>query len=345
MYKNNHRQVLVTGGTGFLGSHCVLQLLNQGFKVRTSLRNLNKKEGVLAMLQNQGARSLENLSFVEADLAKDDHWDKAAEGCDYILHVASPFPFKMPKDESELIKPAVNGTLRVLKAASKTEVRRVVLTSSFAAVGYSHKDFSKPITEEDWTNPQDKNLSAYTKSKTLAEKVAWEYIQNVDSTLELAVICPRYILGPSLGTNLTTSLTAMKQLFDGTMKATPNISYGIVDVRDVADLHIRAMTDENAKNQRFLASSGPEMSFHEIALFLKEKLGEQAKKVTTRVYPNWLIRLVALFNPAAKGIAPHLGKTLVSNNHKATRLLGWQPRSNQEAILASIDSILAVDKV
>jgi len=345
MHKNSHKQVLVTGGTGFLGAHCVLQLLNQGFKVRTSLRTLEKKEAIIATLQKHRVKSLKFLSFVEADLAKDDNWDNAAEGCDYVLHVASPFPFKMPKNENEVIKPAVNGTLRVLKAASRMGVRRVVLTSSFAAVGYSHKDFSKPITEENWTNPQEKNLSAYTKSKTLAEKVAWDYIKNVDSTLELAVICPRYILGPSLGTNLTTSLTAMKQLFDGTMKATPNISYGIVDVRDVADLHIRAMTDENAKNQRFLASSGPEISFHEIALFLKEKLGEQAHKVTTKVYPNWLVRLAALFNPAARGIAPHLGKTLVSNNQKAIKLLGWQPRSNQEAILASIDSILAVDRI
>ncbi|MEL7251477.1 MAG: aldehyde reductase [Bacteroidota bacterium] len=334
--------VLVTGGSGFLGIHCVFQLLEQGYQVRTTTRSLKRKEEVIDTLKEAGVTNLEQLTFVEADLGRDDNWTEACTGCDYVLHVASPFPFKMPKDENELIKPAVEGTLRVLRAASSAGVKRVVLTSSFAAIGYSHKDSSLVLTEEHWTDANDVTISAYVKSKTLAERAAWNFVATDNGGMELTTICPRFILGPSLGNRFTTSLTVLQQLFDGSMRATPKVSYGIIDVRDVADLHLRAMTHPEAKGQRFLASSGDPMSFPEIARFIKAELGHEAQLVTTRVYPNWLIRLMAPFNPAAKGIAPNLGKRLISQNDKASKLLGWQPRSREEAILASIRSIQAL---
>ena len=177
---NSDKLVLVTGGTGFIGVHCILQLLNKGFKVRTSIRSLKRENEVFAMLNyGGGVKTVENLSFIEADLSKDTNWDEAAKNCDYILHIASPVPLNMPKDEKEVISPAVEGTLRILKAAKNAGVKRVVLTSSFAAVGYSHKDANTLITEENWTDPNDKNLSAYIKSKTLAEIAAWDFIRQM----------------------------------------------------------------------------------------------------------------------------------------------------------------------
>ncbi|MEM9722608.1 MAG: aldehyde reductase [Bacteroidota bacterium] len=341
MDKNSDITVLVTGGTGFLGAHCVYQLLSQGYRVKTTLRSRSKEQGLVETLQTAGIGSLDHFQCIEADLTKDAHWEEALQECIYVLHVASPFPLKMPKDENELITPAVEGTLRVLRAARNSGVKRVVLTSSFAAIGYTHKDESIPITEEMWTDPSDKNISAYVKSKTLAERAAWDFMEKEGKEMELSVICPRFILGPSLGNRFTTSLTVIRQIFEGSMKATPNVSYGIIDVRDVADLHIRAMTHPNAVNQRFLATSGDPMTFNEIALFIKEKFGDKAQNVTTKVYPNWMVRMMAPFNPAARGIVPHLGKRLVTINDKATKMMDWEPRSKEEAILASVESILA----
>lgn len=343
MDQQKDRLVLVTGGSGFLGAHCVLQLLQQGYRVRSTIRNMNREAEVREMIKNGGAPSLENLSFMKADLSKDENWEAAVRDCDFVLHVASPFPIKMPKDENELIRPAVDGTLRVLNAASKMGVKRVVLTSSFAAIGYGKKNLKEKFTEVDWTDPNDSNISAYVKSKTLAEQAAWDFMEKDGGGMELAVINPRYILGPALGRNFTTSLTAMKQIFDGSMKRLPNVGYGIVDVRDVADLHIRAMQHPEAKGQRFLASNDEPVSFPEIAQLLRDKLGDKARNVSTKVFPNWLVRVAALFNPVARGIAPVLGKRLVSSSDKAKNTLGWTLRSSEEAILASVDSIMKAE--
>jgi dihydroflavonol-4-reductase len=333
------KTVLVTGGTGFVGIHCIVQLLQQGYSVKTTLRSLNRKEEVINMLINNGLSSFDNITYVEADLSKDAHWAEAVSGCTYVLHVASPIGLQRPKHDDEFIKPAVEGTLRVLKAAQKAGVKRVVLTSSFGAVGYSHTDVTKPITEESWTNPNDRSLSAYLRSKTLAELAAWDFIAKSGNGMELSVINPVGIFGPTPGPDLSGGLEIIKRLLTGSMKACPNISFGIVDVRDVADLHLRAMVHTSANNQRFLALSGDILLLHDIALLLKSKLGDRAKKVTTKIAPDWIVRVLAMFNPALKEVAGQLGKNKYASNEKAKKLLGWQPRNHEEAIIAAAESL------
>ena len=337
---SEQKQVLVTGGTGFVGVHCILQLLNNGHRVKTTLRTMKRQDEVLDMLRNGGAQGLERLSFIEADLSQDKNWQEATEGCAYVLHVASPIGLNVPNDESEMIRPAVDGTLRVLRAAKQSGVRRVVLTSSFAAVGYSHNDPNTLITEECWTDPNEKHLAAYLKSKTLAERAAWDFMQKEGGDLELAVVNPTAIFGPTLGRDLSSAFELLKQLMDGTLKAVPQISFGVVDVRDVADLHLRAMTNPQAKGQRFLAISGEPITFPAMAKFIREKFGSAANKVSTKVLPNFVVRIAALFSPAAKTIAPQLGRSKRASNAKAKQLLGWAPRSNEEAIAASVESML-----
>ncbi|MEO1712605.1 MAG: NAD-dependent epimerase/dehydratase family protein [Bacteroidota bacterium] len=297
---------------------------------------------MLEDLRAAGTENLDQLQLVEADLTQDDPWDAAVAGCQYILHVASPFPYKMPKDEEELVRPAVEGTLRVLRAAGKHAVQRVVMTSSFAAVGYTYTQVNRLINEDDWTNPDDPEITAYTKSKTLAERAAWDYVQQTDPSLELAVICPRFILGPSMGSRFTTSLSVIQDLVSGKLKRLPQVGYGIIDVRDVADLHLRAMSHPQAGNERFLATTDGLMTLKDIALFLKQELGAAADPISTQEYPNWVVRLAAWFDPVARGVAPHLGKALLSKNDKASRLLGWNPRTKEEAILAAVKSIQQV---
>jgi nucleoside-diphosphate-sugar epimerase len=331
---------LVTGGNGFVGSYCILQLLQKGYRVRTTIRSLNKKEEVIEMLKTGGITSFDNLEFIETDLTQEDNWDNAVKDCDYALHVASPIYLRIPKDENEMIKPAVEGTLRVLKAAKKAGVKRVVMTSNFGAVGYSHKDRSKLITEESWTDPNEKGLSTYNKSKVLAERAAWDFIKNEGDDLELSVINPMGIFGPSLSSKLSSGFELLRNIMDGSMKALPNITLGIVDVRDVADLHIRAMTNPDAKGERFLALAGGTMSLYQVALLLKNKMPDVAKNVSTKTLPEWKVRLAAWFNPKAKALVPLINIYRNASNEKAKKILGWRPHSNEEAILASAESMV-----
>jgi nucleoside-diphosphate-sugar epimerase len=275
---------------------------------------------------------------VQADLQKEAGWAQAVMGCEYVLHVASPFPLGAPRHEDDLILPAREGALRVLRAARDAGVRRVVLTSSFAAVGYGHKNRRAPYDERDWTN-LGAPLSAYVKSKTLAERAAWDFIARDGGSLELAVINPTAVFGPVLGEDFSTSIQILKAMLDGAIPANPRLQFGVVDVRDVADLHLRAMTDPAAKGERFLALAGAAMSLAQIARVLKDNLGTLAARVPTREVPDWLVRLSALRNPAVREILPQLGQQKSASNEKARRLLGWQPRSNEEAILATARSL------
>jgi dihydroflavonol-4-reductase len=332
--------VLVTGGSGFLGAHSILQLLNAGYRVRTTVRSLKREADVRAMLKAGGAEPGEALSFVTANLMEDAGWSQAVAGCDFVLHVASPFPPSQPKNEDELIIPAREGALRVLRAARNEGVKRVVLTSSFAAISYGSSSTNKTFTEEDWTNLNSDHLSPYVKSKTLAERAAWDFIAREGGALELAVVNPVGIFGPVLGGDYSTSIQIVQRLMDGAVPGCPRLFFGIVDARDVADLHVRAMTNPAANGQRFLAVAGDSMSIQQIALVLKRRLGNAARRVPTRVLPDWLVRLVSLADPTVAQFIPELGKIKHATNAKARELLDWTPRSNEEAIVATAESLL-----
>ncbi|MCE1253460.1 MAG: aldehyde reductase [Anaerolineae bacterium] len=335
-----NEKVLVTGGTGFVAGHCILQLMQKDYRVMTSLRDLSRREEVINMLKFGGLTSFTNLDFVKADLSKDENWDAAVKDCDFVLHVASPIHLAVSKDENSYIKPAVEGTLRVLRAARDAGVKRVVLTSNFGAVGYSHKDKSTLITEAEWTNPEEKGLSAYNKSKTLAERAAWDFIQREGGPLELSTVNPMAIFGPALSPVLSSGFDLIKGILDGSTKAIPNMILGIVDVRDVADLHIRAMIAPAAKGERFLALAGGVLSLPEIAVLLKNQLGDRGKKISTLRLPDWVVDVAALFSPQARALAPQLSMYKNASNEKARSLLGWTPRTNEEAIFATLDSMI-----
>lgn len=332
--------VLVTGGSGFIAAHCILRLLAAGYDVRTTVRSLKRESEVRAMLKAGGADPGTRLSFAEADLLQDDGWAAAVRGCQYVLHVASPLPPGVPKHENDLIIPAREGTLRVLGAARDAGVKRVVQTSSYAAIGYGHPEMNRPFNELDWTNPDGNDVTAYTKSKTLAERAAWDFMAREGGGLELAVVNPVVVFGPVLGADYSTSILLVKKLLDGAFPGVPKLWIGIVDVRDVADLHLRAMTDLKAKGERFLAVAGDFMPLREIALVLKQRLGAAARKVPTRELPNWMVRLAALKDPAVKLITPELGKKKNATGAKARQMLGWTPLSNEDAILATAESLL-----
>jgi nucleoside-diphosphate-sugar epimerase len=332
--------ILVTGGSGFIGSHCILQLLAAGHGVRTTVRSLEREADVRAMLKEGGAEPGDRLSFSAADLEKDAGWSEAVAGCEHVLHVASPFPASIPKHEDELIVPAREGALRVLRAARDAGVKRVVLTSSFAAIGYGRRPRETPFDETCWTDPDGDGVLPYVKSKTLAERAAWDFIAGEGGDLELSVVNPVGVFGPVLGPDYSTSILLVQRLMDGAMPGCPQLSFGTVDVRDVADLHIRAMTRSAAKGERFLAVASEFLSIHDIARVLKGRMGASAKRVPTRQLPNWLVRLAALRDPAVKQILPELGKRKNSTNEKARRMLGWAPRSNEEAILATAESLV-----
>jgi nucleoside-diphosphate-sugar epimerase len=332
--------VLVTGGSGFIASHTILQLLATGYKVRATVRSPGREADARALLRAGEAEPGDRLSFVATDLVSDTGWPAAVAGCEFVLHIASPFPSTVPKDENDLIVPAREGALRALRAARDAGVKRVVMTSSFAAIGYGHPQQEAPFTEKDWTNPSGADVMPYTKSKTLAERAAWDFIEREGAGLELAVVNPVGVFGPVLGPDFATSILIVQKFLDGLMPGVPRMCFGVVDVRDVADLHLRAMTNPAARGERFLAVAGDFMWLMEIAQVLKARLGEAARRVPTRQLPNWLVRLARFKDPAVKQIIPELGKWKNATSEKAQKVLGWTPRSREESIVATAESLV-----
>lgn len=336
--------VLVTGGSGFIGSHAILQLLQAGHDVRTTVRDLSREPDVRAMLAVGGIESAPNLEFVAADLTMDAGWDAAVGGCDYILHVASPFPAAPPDHENDLIVPARDGALRVLRAARDAGVGRVVLTSSFAAIGYGHPPQTQPFDETTWTRLDGRAVTPYTKSKAIAERAAWDFMEREGGDMELTVVNPVAVFGPVLAADYSTSIMLIQRLMEGAMPGLPDLAFGVVDVRDVVDLHLRAMTDPAAAGERFLSIAGDRaLSIAEMAEILRRELGAAASKVPTRQLPSWLVRIVGLWDPQVRSIAPELGRHKHATDAKARRVLGWEPRSAEAAIVATAESLIEME--
>ncbi|HEX8123646.1 MAG TPA: aldehyde reductase [Solirubrobacteraceae bacterium] len=331
--------VLVTGGSGFIGAHCIKRLHADGYRVRTTVRSLEREAEVRGMVGDGP------LEFAVADLNDDAGWAEAVAGCAYVLHVASPFPLGVPKHEDELIVPARDGALRVLRAARDAGVRRVVLTSSFAAIGYGHDDTEQVADERRWTDVAGPNVGAYAKSKTLAERAAWDFVESEGGSLELAAVNPVAVLGPLLGPDASTSVELVKRLIDGSMPGTPKVAFGIVDVRDVADLHVRAMTAPEAAGERFLAIGEDFRWASELAEWLREALPERAKKIPKRALPNVLVRVASVFDGSLRQLVPELGRRKRATNEKARTVLGWRPRTDREATVATAESLLALGLV
>lgn len=338
-------KVLVTGGSGFIGVHTILQLLNAGHEVRATVRNLQREPEVRAMLKEGGIEAGDRLTFAAADLESDAGWPEAVAGCEFVHHIASPFPSTVPDDENELIRPASEGALRVLRVSRDAGVKRVVMTSSFAAIGYGHRQRETAFTESDWSDTGSPDMQPYPKSKTLAERAAWDFIAREGGNLEFSVVNPVAVFGPVLGSDVSPSVLIVRMMLNRTLPALPRIYFGTVDVRDVADLHLRAMTHPAAKGERFLAVAGSFLSMREIALILKQNLGEAASKVPTWQMPDWMVRVAALSGGPIKGVVPELGKRKNATSAKAQRVLGWQPRSAEEAVIATAESLFKLGLV
>lgn len=341
MTNTDHKKtVLVTGGSGFIAMHCILKLLDAGYTVKTTVRSLSREAEVRAMLGVGGVVPGYHLSFIAADLGKDAGWAEAVAGCHYVLHVASPTPVNTYKHEDEMIIPAREGVLRVLRAAARAGVKRVVLTSSFGAIAFGHpKSRRTPFTEKDRTIT-DSSTPAYQKSKALAEQAAWEFIGKEGGDMELSVVNPVAVLGPVLGPDFSHSIQITRRMLDGEVAACPKISSCYIDVRDVADLHLLAMTHPKARGERFLATTGKALSMLDVAKVLKSHLGAAAAKVPSKEIPDWLMHMLALRNPSIKLLLPMLGRYMQASGDKAKSLLGWAPRPNEEAIADTAESLI-----
>ena len=325
--------VLVTGGTGFIAQHCILALLGKGYRVRTTIRTASRE----AEVRKYVGVSDDRLTFAICDLNTDDGWMAAAAGCAYAIHPASPTPSGEQVREEDWIKPAVDGNLRVLRAARAAGVKRVVITSAFGAIGVGHAPRERPFDETDWSD-LDAKLAPYQRSKTMSERASWEFIAREGRGLELAAVNPTAVLGPALGPDHSHSIEIIKSLLNG-LPGCPKLNSGYVDVRDVADLHLRAMIDPAANGERFIAIAGESMWMIDVAKVLRERLGAAAGKVPKRTLPNWFVKLAAMRNKKLKAIVPLLGVRLDATSAKARRVLGWAPRSREDAIVAAAESL------
>jgi nucleoside-diphosphate-sugar epimerase len=324
--------VLVTGATGFIAMHCIVQLLEQGYRVRGTARSRDREAGLrrsLAEHVDPGDR----LEIVEADLTHDDGWPEAVAGCRYVLHVASPIPRTPPKHEDDLIVPAREGALRVLRAAADAGVERVVMTSSMAAISYGVERRGRVFTEDDWSNPDSPKIPPYEKSKTLAERAAWDFVASLpeERRLELVTINPGLVLGPVLDADWGTSGEVVRKLMKREFPGCPNMSWAPVDVRDVAAAHVAAMTTPGAGGKRFLCAIEPHTML-EIAQVLERHFGERGYRIPTRKLPSFVVRIVALFDRTARLGLANLDDPIQVDNSRIESVLSWKPRPFEEMV-------------
>ena len=337
MAEGDGKTVLVTGGSGYLGGWCVVELLRRGFRVRTTVRNPAREPEVRAAVGTQ-VDPHHDLSVHAADLISDEHWPQAIEGCDYVLHVASPLPESQPKDPDELIVPAREGTLRVLRAALDSGIQRLVLTSSVAAIRGGNEGLGRTLDEAVWTDLDAPGLTPYVQSKTIAERAAWDIAAERGMRERVAAVNPGVIIGPLLSDDRSTSLQTIERLLNG-MPAMPRLGFSFVDTRDVVDLQIRAMTAEAAGGERFIAVT-QFLWMAEVAGILRQRLGPAASKVPTRVAPDLLVRAMALFDGGIRSFRSSLGKRTDYDTAKARERLGWSPRPIEDTIAQAAESLV-----
>jgi dihydroflavonol-4-reductase len=320
--------VLVSGGSGYIAGFLIRQLVAEGWMVHTTVRDLANESAVRKLLAVDDSR----LRFFAADLNADAGWAEAMAGCSHVAHLASPLPSRVPKHADELIVPARDGALRALRAAKAAGAKRFVMTSSVAAISYGRGRGVHHFTEADWTDPSRPGISAYIQSKTIAERAARDWMAREGGTMEYCSICPSVVLGPVWGRDYSSSVVIVRKLLDGSLGACPDIGFGVVDVRDVADLHVRALKAPGMAGERFIAS-GRFMKLREIADVLRAELGAQAHKVTTRNVPDWLVRVMALFNPLARAVVGELGSVRNQDASHAKAVLGWETRPVEQSIV------------
>lgn len=331
-------KVLVTGGTGYVGGWAIVALLERGYDVRTTVRSSSKESQVRAAVASETDLT-DRLSFAHADLLHDHGWDAAMDGIDYVLHIASPLGDESSRDADALIVPARDGALRVLRAASRAGVRRVVMTSAANAASPTSYT-AEGVTDETLWTVDDPSLPAYRRSKTIAEKAAWNYMAEHPGATELTTVLPGAVLGPVLAADNIGTASIVQQMLRGSIPGTPRIGLEVVDVRDLVDLHIRAMTAPEAAGQRFLGT-GPFIWMGDIAKVLKDQLGDAATKVSTRTLPNFVVRIASIIDPSLRAITISLGRRNRHSTEKAERLLGWTPRPAETTVVDCAASLIA----
>ena len=332
--------VLVTGGSGYIAGFCIAHLLQRGWTVHTTVRSLAREGAARAGIRKL-VQADERLHFFAADLNGDAGWAEAVQGCAFVQHVASPLPTINPRDDDELIKPARDGALRVMRCARDAGVRRVVMTASTACISYGRGSYDTPATEADWSDETNRaDTSAYERSKTIAERAVRGWFSEQGGALELVTVHPGAVLGPVLGADFSASIEIVKKLLEGAMPGVPRFGWPLVDVRDIADLHERAMLAAGVAGERF-AGVNEFWWMREIAAVLKSNLGADARRVPTRPIPNFVVRLSAMFDPVVRDRLFELDKHRPVSNAHAREKLGWSPRSNEEAVLATAASLIA----
>ena len=332
--------VLVSGGSGYIAGFLIRQLVAEGWRVHTTVRSLSKESAVRQLLAVDNHR----LRFFAADLNADAGWPEAVAGCSHVAHVASPLPTGVPKDANELIVPARDGALRALRAAKAAGVKRFVMTSSVAAISYGRGRGVHHFTEADWTQLDKPGISPYIQSKTIAERAARDWVAKEGAGIEFCTINPSVVLGPVWSRDYSASVSLVKNLLNGNMRACPDFGFGVVDVRDVADLHVRALKAPGMAGERFIAS-GRFMKLREVADVLRAELGAQAPQVTTRNVPDWLVRVAALFNPLARAVVGELGSVRHHDASHAKAVLGWVTRPVEQSILDSARTLIELGLV
>lgn len=338
--------ILVTGANGFLSSHVIAELLAKGYNVRATLRNLAKSNEVITTMENNQVPHIDRLNFVKADLSADIGWAEAMTGIDRVISIASPVFMTIPDNPDEMGRAATDGIIKILKAAIAANVKQVVMTANFGAIGFSNLDKNSVTTEADWTNPDQPGLSLYEKSKLIAERAAWDFINSQNTDMQFTTINPVAILGPSMNNHTSGSFGIIKTIMDGSSKFIPKINLNVIDVRDVASIHVATLGNKKAYGQRFIASSTGSISMPEIATLTRRKRPELAPQIANKTIPNWIIKSLAPFSSYAKEGKLMLGMNRNISVEKAKKLLNWQAKYSKEAaVLAAVDTLVKTKQI